>query len=132
MIILPERLLRELLGATRRDLRPMTCTLLVTQNLLFQLGVSLNNFHISKKVYPTVAQELRLSQRAVARSVERTANDCWAAMLSRDLVLDYIGQPLTTKPAPSQMVIYLTFFLQYGLPYFDIMSYLTHAPFGSL
>jgi len=124
MMNLAERLLRKLLGPTRRDLRPMTYALLSAERVLFLRGVSLNDFQINKHVYPDVCRELGRTRTAVARSVERIAGDCWAAMQARDLVLDYIGRPLDARPEPWQMVVYLTCYLHYGLPYFDVITFL--------
>jgi len=124
MMNLAERLLRELLGPTRRDLRPMACAMLAAERVLFLRGVSLDEFQISKHVYPDVCRELGRARAAVARSVERTAGDCWDALRSRDLVLDYIGRPLEVKPEPWQMLVYLTCYLHYSLPYFDVVTFL--------
>lgn len=124
MMNLAERLLRELLGPTRRDLRPMACAMLSAERVLFLRGVSLDDFQVNKHVYPDVCRELGRTRAAVARSVERVAGDCWDALLSRDLVLDYIGRPLEAKPEPWQMLVYLTCYLHYSLPYFDVVTFL--------
>ncbi len=43
-------------------------------------------------------------------------------MYSKNLVETYIGKRLSYDRAPQEMIIYLAFYIQFKLPFFDVIS----------
>ena len=55
---------------------------------------------------------------AVSRRIERLANQCWDALVSRDLVEEYIGAPIKDIRAPRDMIFYLAFYVHLNTPFY--------------
>lgn len=69
-----ELLIRSILGAVGRDIRPLSCAVDVTEELLFVKHIPMDDIQVTKLVYPLVAKQLHKSNDAVSRGIERLAN----------------------------------------------------------
>ena len=114
-------LLRLLAGATRVNLKSLTCTIECYEELIFVLGMDEDDILVTKHVYPVVARKLRKTPAAVARSVERTANLCWERMTAEQK-RRIIGRNLDDISSLTEFMIYLAYYIHYDKPYFEIMG----------
>ena len=70
----------------------------------------------TKEIYPAVASCLHCSLGAAEKAIYRAASICW--MNGRNHCLNMIiGRTLSFKPAPSELLEYLAFYLINGKPY---------------
>lgn len=115
-----EALIRSILGPARRDIRPLVYAVECTLELLVDQGVVMDEILVTKDVYIDVARRLGKSICAVTRGVQRLSRDCWNAMVSRDLVMAYVGAPLSEVHGPAELLFYLAFYLHWDAPFYSV------------
>ena len=113
-------LLRLLAGATRVNLKPLADTIECYEGLIFELGMDEDDIQVTKHVYPVVAKRLKKTSGSVARAVERATNLCWERM-TPEQKLTFIGRDLDDISSLSEFTVYLSYYIHYGKPYFEIM-----------
>lgn len=117
-----EAIIRSILGPVRGDIRPLVCSVDRTAHLLFVQRVPMDDILVTKEVYPIVAQQLSKTPGAISRKVERLANACWDALVTRNLVTEYIGAPLKDIHSPRDMIFYLAFYAYLDVPFFQAIG----------
>lgn len=123
-----ESLIRFILGTVRGDIRPLAAAIDCAVDLLFIRDVPMDDILVTKDIYPEVAKIIRnrdgvqSSASAVAKRVERLANQCWHAIVERGLVLEYVGEPLRDIRAPSDLIFYLAFYVYFDEPFFSAIK----------
>ena len=95
-----ETVLRSIFGSCRSDIRPLAYAVDIAIELMFVQGIPMDDILVTNDIYPDVAKRIRKksgahpSAKSASRRIERLANKCWDAMVSRGLVVKYIGAPL--------------------------------------
>lgn len=117
-----ETLIRSILGPIRPDVRPLAEAVDLVRKLLFTDGIPMDDIHVTKMVYPPVAKRLHMKPSSLARRIERLANRCWDTMRERDLSEQYIGEGIRDIQAPSDLLFYLAFYIQFGKPFYQIVA----------
>ena len=123
-----EAVIRSILGAARADIRPLVHAVDITIDLLFTQGIPMDDIHVTDDIYPAAARLVKdrcgkpASPGAVARRIERLANLCWDTLVSRNLVLEYLGAPLESIRAPRDMIFYLAFYIYFDAPFFTVIQ----------
>ena len=123
-----ELLIRFILGPVRTNIRPLVYAVELAVDLLFVQKIPMDDIHVTKDIYPAVAQIHKNrfgrspSNIAVTRQIIRTCNECWEALVSRSLVLEYIGAPIKHIRAPSDMIFYLAFYIYLDKPFYIAVS----------
>ena len=113
-----EAVIRSILGAAGPDIRPLAYAVDAAITLMFVQKIPMDD------IYPHVAKLVRnrrgipSSPKTVSRRIERLANLCWDALVSRNLVLQYLGAPLENIRAPRDMIFYLAFYIYLDTPFF--------------
>ena len=91
---------------------------------MFVQKIPMDDIYVMDDIYPHVAKLVRnrrgmpSSPKTVSRRIERLANLCWDTLVSRNLVLQYLGAPLENIRAPRDMIFYLAFYLYLDTPFF--------------
>lgn len=125
-----EDLIRNILGACRGSIRTLVCAVEVTEKLLFEEGMAMDDIHVTKDVYPQVSHLVHKKQRSVSRNVERMANKCWDKG-DREVLTQIIGRNLKTAPAPNEMLIYLAYYAHKQVPFFVAVGQFPALLFGT-
>ena len=74
---------------------------------------------LRKLVYPKVAKDVGRETRAVERSVSRAVKSCWD--YGNHAVIDEaLGIRFKHCPPPKKFILYLAYYLQYGIAYHKI------------
>ena len=113
-----EAVIRSILGAASSDVRPLAYAVDAAISLMFVQKIPMDD------IYPAVAKLVKnrrgkpSSPKTVARRIERLANLCWDTLVSRNLVLEYLGAPLENIRAPRDMIFYLAFYIYLDTPFF--------------
>ena len=113
-----EAVIRLILGAAGPDIRPLAYAVDAAITLMFVQKIPMDD------IYPHVAKLVRnrrgmpSSPKTVSRRIERLANLCWDTLVSRNLVLQYLGAPLENIRAPKDMIFYLAFYIYLDTPFF--------------
>ena len=113
-----EAVIRSILGAAGPDIRPLAYAVDAAITLMFVQKIPMDD------IYPHVAKLVRnrrgmpSSPKTVSRRIERLANLCWDTLVSRNLVLQYLGAPLENIRAPRDMIFYLAFYIYLDTPFF--------------
>lgn len=87
-----ETVLRSIFGSCRSDIRPLAYAVDIAIELMFVQGIPMDDILVTNDIYPDVAKRIRKksgahpSAKSASRRIERLANKCWDAMVSRDLV----------------------------------------------
>lgn len=119
-----ESVIRSILGAVGMDIRPLACAVDIAADLMFVQGIAMDDIHVTDDIYPEVAKLVKNrygrtpSTQAVTRQIERLGNKCWDALVSRDLVRNYLGKPLNDIRAPRDIIIYLAYYVHLDTPFF--------------
>lgn len=122
-----ETTIRFILGAVGMDIRPLAISVDVAINLMFFENVPMDEIYVTDDIYPEVASIMKtqygkfLSSKTVARQVERLANLCWDSLVSRNLVMEYIGTAIKDIRAPRDVIFYLAYYIHLDTPYFVVM-----------
>lgn len=113
-----EVILRRILGPIRSDIRPLALAVDITEGLIFQKNIAVDDIKVTKHVYPLVAKRLRQSTAAVTKSVERLTHICWDSLVEQDLTTYYLGRPVTQPPTPREMLTFLAVYSALSTPFF--------------
>lgn len=116
-----ERLIREIIGPGRNNIEGFACAVREAKRLLFGESVSLENIHVTRDIYPSVAEAIDRNTKTTARQIQRVGNLCWDS-LDKNMKLKYIGRTLNDIRSPRDMIFYLAYYSQYEKPYFRIMG----------
>ena len=117
-----EQLIRSILGPIRSDIRPLSYAVEIAEELLFEQKIPMDDIRVTERIYPAVAGQIARSTGTVARRVERLANLCWDALVERELVEQYIGEPIKKIRAPRDMIFYLANFIHFGKPFYAVIA----------
>lgn len=126
-----ELLIRSILGPRRGSIRPLVLAVEHATDLLFNQQIDWEDLNVTKDLYPHVARQLKINPAAACRGIERLSNHCWNALDSQQ-VLQYIGKPLRDISAPSDMICYLTYYLRYDKPYYQVLQEELEQTFSSI
>lgn len=119
-----EAIIRSIFGAADMDIRPLAYAVDITIELMFVRGIPMDDILVTNDVYPNVAKLLKKkadappTTQAVSRRIERLAKKCWNILVKRNLVIKYIGTPLTSIRAPRDIIFYLAFYSYLDVPFF--------------
>ena len=119
-----EAVIRSILGAARPDIRPLAYAVDAAISLMFVQKIPMDDIYVTDDIYPDVAKLVRnrfgkpSSPKTLTRRIERLANLCWDTLVSRKLVLEYLGAPLENIRAPRDMIFYLAFYIHLDSPFF--------------
>ena len=119
-----EAVIRSILGAAGPDIRPLAYAVDAAISLMFVQKIPMDDIYVMDDIYPHVAKLVRnrrgmpSSPKTVSRRIERLANLCWDTLVSRNLVLQYLGAPLENIRAPRDMIFYLAFYIYLDTPFF--------------
>ena len=122
-----EAVIRSILGAAGPDIRPLVHAVDIAIDLLFTQGIPMDDIHVTDDIYPAAARLVKdrrgnpASPEAVSRRIERLANLCWDTLVSRKLVLGYLGAPLDHIRAPRDMIFYLAVYIYFDAPFFTVI-----------
>ena len=122
-----EAVIRSIVGTARADIRPLAYAVDLAVSLMFTQEIPMDDIRVTSDIYPAVAKLVRarngkpLSSKTISRQVERLANLCWNALVSRNLVQEYIGAPLRDIRAPRDMIFYLAFYVYFDAPFFTVI-----------
>ena len=111
-----EILIRSILGPVRSDIRPLVLAVDITDGLLFQRHMSMDDIQITKQVYPGVALLIHRTPEAASRRIERLAHLCWDAMAEQDLVIQYLGRAVKFEPTPRDLIVCLAVYAHLKIP----------------
>ena len=123
-----ETVLRSIFGSCRSDIRPLAYAVDIAIDLMFVQCIPMDDIMVTNDIYPDVAKRIRKksgahpSAKSASRRIERLANKCWDAMVSRDLVVKYIGAPLEDIRAPRDVIFYLAFYSYLSTPFFTAIE----------
>lgn len=126
-----EKLVLNILGFTRTDIRPFAYAMDIVVDLLFKQKISKTNIKITKDIYPVVAQKLHKSSHAVAKSAQRIAALCWDTARRNNLIVELFGRPLIETPATHDILFYLAVLLYFGKPFFTVLQDLDDLNFSA-
>ena len=116
--------IRSILGPIRGNISALTYAVDAAIDLMFVQNIPMDDIMVTKDIYPVVAEMLRNrngsspSIAAVSRRIERLANQCWDALVARNLVEEYIGAPIKDISAPRDMIFYLAFYVYLDMPFY--------------
>lgn len=119
-----ESVIRSILGAVGMNVRPLSCAVDVAIDLLFVQHISMDDIYVTVAIYPEVAKLVKdrhgkiPTAKTLSKRIERLANLCWDTLVTRDLVLEYIGAPLKDIRAPRDIIFYLAFYVYLDTPFF--------------
>lgn len=113
-----EVVIRSLVGATRRSIRPLSCAVDLIAGLLFMQGVPMDEIRVTKQVYPQVAKRLGIRVGAASRRVARLTSFCWDRG-ERARLEQIVGRCLRTCPPPRDMLVYLAVYTYLGRSFLD-------------
>ena len=116
-----ETIIRSILGPVGLDVRPLAQAVDLAIDILFVQKIAIDDIHVTKDIYPVVANQLNKKTGAVSRKVERLANLCWDA-LTPERKKEIIGEQRHDIRAPSEMIFYLAFYAHFGKPFFEVIS----------
>lgn len=123
-----ETVIRSILGAVKSDVRPLAYAVDITINLMFTEKVPMDDIYVTDDIYPEVAKLVKTrygkssSTKTVSRRIERLANLCWDALVARNMVVEYIGAPLSDIRAPRDIIFYLAFYIYLDTPFFTAIK----------
>lgn len=119
-----ETVIRSILGAVGMNVRPLSCAVDVVIDLMFVQRIPMDDIYVTDDVYPEVAKLVKdrhgkiPSVKTISKRIERLANLCWDTLVTRDLVLEYVGAPLKDIRAPRDIIFYLAFYVYLDAPFF--------------
>lgn len=117
-----EILLRAILGPVRSDLRPLAFAVEITDDILFSQHISMNDFLVTKQVYPEVAKLTHSTPNSTSRRIERLAHLCWDSLRQQDLVAYYLGRVPSYPPDPCTLIVFLAVYSHLNIPFFDAIE----------
>ena len=123
-----ESVIRSILGAVRVDIRPLAFAVDTAVDLMFVQGIPMDDIFVTDDIYPKAAEHFRKrsgeasTPKAVARRIERLSNLCWDTIVSRGLVMDYIGAQIKDIRAPRDIIFYLAFYVYFDIPFFTVIA----------
>ena len=123
-----ESVIRSILGAVRVDIRPLAFAVDTAVDLMFVQGIPMDDIFVTDDIYPKAAEHFRKrsgkasTPKAVARRIERLSNLCWDTIVSRELVMDYIGAQIKDIRAPRDIIFYLAFYVYFDKPFFTVIA----------
>ena len=117
-----ECIIRSILGAVGKDIRPLAHAIDIAMDLLFIQKIPMDDILVTKYIYPDVAKRMNKKLSAASRQIERIANDCWDCMVDKGLVMQYIGAELKDINAPKDLIFYLAFYTFLDIPFFTAVS----------
>ena len=123
-----ESVIRSILGAVRVDIRPLAFAVDTAVDLMFVQGIPMDDIFVTDDIYPKAAEHFRKrsgevsTPKAVARRIERLSNLCWDTIVSRGLVMDYIGAQIKDIRAPRDIIFYLAFYDYFDKPFFTVIA----------
>ena len=113
----PESMLHSILGSISYDIRPLACAIEIAKHLLFSQHFDMDDIKVTKHIYSYVAKELQKTPYAVAKAIERLTPLCWNALVLKDLLPVYIGDPSMQMPPPKTLIIYLAVYAHFEIPF---------------
>lgn len=119
-----EAVIRSILGATGRDIRPLARAVDIACDLMFVKNIPMDDIAVTCDIYPAVAQMLhdrrgqRVSVKAATRRIERLANLCWNSLVDRGMADEFLGTHIPDIRAPRDMIFYLAFYVHLDMPFF--------------
>ena len=115
-----EGIIRYLLGPDRSDIRPITVSIDLVDELLYVRQVAQHDIHVTTDIYPEVARILgKPNEKGVAKAVERLALKCWDALEDdEDLMELVMGKRMRQRPSPRAILFYLAFFVYHKEGYY--------------
>lgn len=121
MITKEEILIRNILGPSTSNIRPLAAAVRIIKELLFVKRIPQDEILMTSDVYSPVAFELQRMPKTTARQIERAANLCWNAMTDEQK-RTYIGRELADIDAPRDILFYLAYYSQFEKPYYVLMK----------
>ena len=103
------------------NIRPLALAVEYTRELLFIRQVPMDELRLSRDVYPLVACTLGKSVKTIARSIERRTRDCWDYG-DRARLEQLIGPGALGPPTPRNLVLYLAYYAQYGISFYEMVD----------
>lgn len=113
-----EIVLRRILGPIRADVRPLALAVDITEGLIFEQRIAIDDIKVTKHVYPPVAKLLHQKIGAVTKSIERLTRICWRSLEEQELTEYYFGRPLRQTPTPREMLTFLAVYSGLNTPFF--------------
>lgn len=113
------RLLRQIFGRTRKDIRPLAFAVAVVEYLMYVGECATEDIKVMKDVYPVTARQFGKSLNATAANIERLTRKCWEKMVTENTVELYLGKPITEQLETKQMLCCLATFFHTGCTYFS-------------
>lgn len=113
------RLLRQIFGRTRRDIRPLAFSVAVVEYLMYGGECATEAIKVMKNVYPVTARQFGKSLNAMAANIERLAQKCWEKMVTENTVELYLGKAITERLETKQMLCCLATLSHTGHTYFS-------------
>ena len=109
-----------IMGPIRCDISTFACCVEIVREKMFEENLDWGTFSITKDIYMEAASRLHKSADTIARNTERIANRCWDIM-SHEQIMEYIGKPIKDIYAPSDMLFYLAYYVQFHKSYFLLL-----------
>lgn len=121
----------EILGPGKKGVKTFICAICETERLLFTENIPVDDIHVTKDIYPLVAQQLSKDSRSIARQIERLGNQCWNCM---DAVQKkkYLGKVLKDIRAPRDMLFYLAFYVHFRRGFYEVLERQPKLLFGQM
>lgn len=116
-----ELLVRSVIGPCRRDIRPFVYAAECIIQQSFAIQAPIENIHVTRDIYPKVAQILHVQPESVTRQIERIANHCWDAG-DQNRLYAILGKVPPLCPPPREMLIYFAAYSYYGMPFQKAMD----------
>ena len=116
-----KQLIYSILGPGRGNTKAFVCAVGKARQVMFCEHVSMDDILITKDIYTEVAKEMKQDIRAVIRQIERISHRCFDSM-DNSQKRKYIGKVIRQLETPGQMVYYLAFYSQFGMPYYEVIE----------
>ena len=118
------RLLRQIFGRTRRDIRPLAFSVAVVEYLMYGGECATEDIKVMKDVYPVTARQFGKSLNATAANIERLAQKYWEKMVTENTVTEntvelYLGKAIKERLETKQMLCCLATLSHTGHTYFS-------------
>ena len=111
----------EIMGPGSKGVSSLAYAIREAEHLLFVKKIPMDEIHVTRDIYPKVAERLKKQNRTIARQIERTGNRCWECMDS-DQKEKYIGKDLKDIQAPRDMIFYLAFYSHFQKSFYQVLE----------
>jgi len=117
-----ERLIYSIVGSIGTNATPFIYAVDTVFDLLFVQQIPRGEIHVTKDVYPAVAEKLGKSSASVTRRISYFGNLCWDTIIKENRVTELFGRPLCEAPTTADLLVYFAVYLYYGAPFFTVME----------